>query len=89
MLIFSEDNIIYQVFSIMVSFLCLFSSYYYMYVAAFRFSKEIVDAVHVDEWEPYFMISLVFEIIFVVYFVLHFFKEFTPVGQGDRSRPVR
>jgi hypothetical protein len=43
MMIFSEKNVLYQAFSIIVSFLCLFSSYFYLYVAAFRFSKDIVE----------------------------------------------
>ena len=39
MLIFNEDNIFYQIFNIIISIICLFSSYFYVYVAAFRTLK--------------------------------------------------
>jgi hypothetical protein len=39
LLIFSENNWIYYLFSLFVSFLCLFSVYYYLYVCAGRFHE--------------------------------------------------
>ena len=58
-------------------------------MAGFRFSTEIVEADHGDEWEPYFKNSLVIEIVFLIYFMMQFFKEFKPVGTGDGGKTVR
>ena len=58
-------------------------------MAGFRFSKEIVEADHGDKWEPYFINSLVIEIVFLIYFLMQFFKEFKPVGTGDGGKTVR
>lgn len=79
MLIFSENNSVYQVFNIMVSFLCLFSSYLYLYIAAFRFS-DIIEEKGTEKHVPYFFYTLIIEVVFLFYFSIQFFKEFTPVG---------
>jgi hypothetical protein len=85
MLIFSEKNIVYQWFNIFISLLSIISSYFYLYIAAFR---EIEDN-HRAEWHTMSYTSDVFESMFFVYMVLQFFKEYVPEGCGDLVKPER
>ena len=83
MLIFSEKNFIYQIFHISVSLLSLLSSYFYLYLAAFRMMPHQVDM-------PTFLyISDSIEGIFLIYIILQFFKSYSPEGGGDLVKPVR
>jgi hypothetical protein len=50
-------------------------------VAAFRFSNGLTD--------KYEFNSHCIELVFLIYFLLQFFREYTPVGEGERSQPVR
>ena len=79
LLIFSENNWIYYLFSLFVSFLCLFSVYYYLYICAGRF-HEVTDETMIWGYEFYLFVTLLMEMVFFVDMILLFFKEYTPVG---------
>jgi hypothetical protein len=63
---------VYQLFHIFISILCMFSSYFYIFLAANRAQEQ-------HEWDllvrPY---VVTMEGIFSFYMALQFFKEFQP-----------
>lgn len=83
MLIFSEKNLMYQIFHIFVSFLSLISSYFYLYLASFRMIPNIYD------FSNFMIASDAIESIFLLYIILQFFKSFAPEGGGDLVKPIR
>lgn len=92
LLIFSEKNSLYFIFSMICQALSMFSVYYYLYIiAAGRFYKEQEEHNESLIWgyEPYIFTTIVLEMIFFVDMLLQFFREYTPVGQGELSKPVK
>ena len=81
-IIISKYNILYQVFNFMISIICLFSSYMYIFMATFR-----------SDPPPYYTvmhnISYVFETLFFIYLILQFFKEYTPEFQMTPCRNIK
>jgi len=65
-----------------VTALYLITSYIYLYIAANRYSLEL----HYDD---HLNLIYYFESVFALHMFLQFFKEYTPEGGGDRSKPVR
>ena len=59
-------------FNQMVNILCLISSYYYGYVACFRY--------HDNHATQFIVITSAFEFIFLIHMALQFLVEFTPEG---------
>ena len=88
MLIFSENNVIYYLFSLFTSFLSMFSVYYYLYIVANRLHTQ-TDHAMIFGYEPYLFVTMLMEIIFFTDMLLQLFREYTPVGQGELSKPVK
>ena len=80
MLVFSEDNFFYQIFSICISFICLFSSYYYIYLTAFR---------NLNLKASMIVWTYIFEIMFFVHMILQFFKEIKSDYSAKAIRNVK
>ena len=72
MLIFSELSWVYYLFSCFNFITCMFSVYYYLYVAAGRFHN--TDPHHKDEliwgYEPYIFATVMMEFVFFVDMIL-------------------
>lgn len=82
MLIISHDSKKYMVFEVIVNILCLVTSYFYMFLAAFRKGE-------LEDYESYWVLSILSESIFLISIASKCFLEFIPEGAGDRSRPER
>jgi hypothetical protein len=82
MLIFSEHHWLYEVFCMIVIVNYLISSYLYLFIAANRYTMTMSLQDHLN-------VVYYIESIFLLHIVIQFFKEFTPEGGGDRSKPVR
>mmetsp|Transcript_27534 Transcript_27534/g.41833 ORF Transcript_27534/g.41833 Transcript_27534/m.41833 type:complete len:85 (+) Transcript_27534:202-456(+) len=68
LLVFQEKVMAYQIYHFFISLICLGSSYFYMYVAAF--------AHHYDEDQQNFeWVAFIFEMIFLFDMILQFFNE--------------
>jgi len=68
--VISENNPFYLLFNFFVSFLCIVSSYYYLYLAAFRYP---IDE---DESKTEMTIIITCESIFLLHMLLQFVKEY-------------
>ena len=71
-----------MIFEIIVNVLCLMSSYFYMFLAAFR--KE-----ELEDFDTYWGLSIACESIFLASLIAKCFLEFFPDGAGDRSKPEK
>lgn len=69
--IFNEDNNFLYFWKFIHSLASLFSSYYYIYVAAF---------ISIQPYDPYWIIDIVFMSIFLVSILLEFVTEYVPKG---------
>lgn len=77
-IIISELNPLYHLFEVLITMLCLVSSYIYAYIAAFR--------LHQDMNQTAYKLSYIFETMFFIDLILNFFVEYQP---EDSKYPVR
>ena len=77
-IIISELNPLYHIFEVLITMLCLVSSYIYAYIAAFR--------LHQDMNQTAYKLSYIFETMFLIDLILNFFVEYQP---EDSKYPVR
>lgn len=77
-IIISELNPLYHIFEVLITMLCLVSSYIYAYIAAFR--------LHQDMNQTAYKLSYIFETMFLIDLILNFFVEYQP---EDSKHPVR
>ena len=68
--IISLENSWYKVFNMVVTLCCLFSSYIYAYIAAFRLHEDLNESILSSQY--------IFETIFLLHMILQFFLEFCP-----------
>ena len=70
--VISIDNKAIIVWNILIIFLQVFTSYMYMYFAAFRLRKRDNED---DHWALTYHITIGIELIFLIELILNFFKE--------------
>ena len=78
-MVFSEENVWYELYNTFISFLCLVSTYTYMYVATFRNGIKMWN-------EPLYVF---FEVNFAIHMLLQFFKSYFAYGQDSMQKEVK
>jgi len=77
-----EDNLPYLFFNSLVSVLCIISSYYYLYIASFRYDSKF------ESESAGFTTMIIFESVFFVHMMLQFILEYRIEDKNETIKNI-
>ena len=95
--VISQSNILYSTFQLVLVFVCIFSSFLYLFFAAFRYDVELSHQSHgathtgftEHEIENFTKIFYFVEGMYLADFLMQFFVEYYPKDAYDSKKSVK